>query len=592
MKKIVRKSALLGLVALSLGFAGCSANILDGVTTQKNAVSQEVVIGDKIIYGDKFSFESVYKDIFKDVERTAGAVRSARSAGEEVDFELAETDVIQMVYFSVQPSTVESIKLVYEKMGYLNPVELDKEIIQSCDPDKLIFKTVEFEDTENIEEYVNFETKYYYIATKEVEKEMSAILEGFEAIEEFEMITEEALERISNEIEEYAEECDKNARGIFSAIWGGIKKAANAVVTATQAVIDFIVKPYEISGTLEYTYNNQTVSAYGINVKNVTIGGSSNQTDINGKFNLGSRTDSAGLCFLWLDYENSACNLSNFLGVSASTLVKTAFPSCLQNVTITTNSDYANAKMAICSDMYARYQDESKRHSNIPQAVVWTTELGNGTSSSPAFHYLGAKSLPDVILTGVTAKAEKNALGKLETLHHEYTHFMHCVYTNNSRNFWDNVILSEIGCTIANATVDVINKIFDTSLETGFIYSYNFENPYVYFTENYAEWYSYVGCYGKGLVGSIIDPTKAAGLKITSDSNIFDNQAIFKSIVKLIGSADNLVEIIDRYDVITYNDLYKALVDDYPWLKTKINEAFKNNYKQKGTRTGNVIEYK
>ena len=28
-------------------------------------------------------------------------------------------------------------------------------------------------------------------------------------------------------------------------------------------------------------------------------------------------------------------------------------------------SDYANAKMAICSDMYSRYNDESKRHSNI-----------------------------------------------------------------------------------------------------------------------------------------------------------------------------------------------------------------------------------
>ena len=47
-----------------------------------------------------------------------------------------------------------------------------------------------------------------------------------------------------------------------------------------------------------------------------------------------------------------------------------------------------------------------------------------------------------------------------------------------------------------------------------------------------------------------------------------------------------------RSKITSCNDLYKALVDDYPWLKTKINEAFKNNYKQKGTRTGNVIEYK
>ncbi len=167
---------------------------------------------------------------------------------------------------------------------------------------------------------------------------------------------------------------------------------------------------------------------------------------------------------------------------------------------------------------------------------------------------------------------------------------MHCVYTNNSRNFWDNVILSEIGCAIATATVDFINEKFNTTLDTGYVEFYNFENPYVYFTENFAEWYSLVGCYGRGLVGSVSSPKIGNGLTKSNDTKTFDNQAIFKSIVKLIGSADNLVEIIDRYDVITYNDLYTALVDDYPWLKTKINEAFKNNYKQKGTRTGNVVE--
>lgn len=124
--------------------------------------------------------------------------------------------------------------------------------------------------------------------------------------------------------------------------------------TVTKTVIDFIVKPYEISGTLKYTYNNYTLPAYGVNVKNVIICGQNYVTDINGKFNLGSRTDSAGLCFIWLDYENDACKLTNFLGVTASTLVKTALPSYLQNVTIISNSDYANAKMAICSDMYSR----------------------------------------------------------------------------------------------------------------------------------------------------------------------------------------------------------------------------------------------
>lgn len=78
-----------------------------------------------------------------------------------------------MVYFSVHPSTVDSLKMINKKMGYLNPVELDKDIVQACDPDKLIFMTTEIEDIENIEYYVNFDAKYYYIVTKEIADEMS-----------------------------------------------------------------------------------------------------------------------------------------------------------------------------------------------------------------------------------------------------------------------------------------------------------------------------------------------------------------------------------------------------------------------------------
>ena len=418
----MKKSFILVLLTFTLVFTGCTVGVVDNLhsdrddlTAYDNIISQEVVIGDELIYGSEFSFENVYEAILGEIDNTARSVNSSRSAySDENYFELTEDDIIEMVYFSVQPSSVDSLKLINKKMGFLNPVELDKDIIQACDPDILIFKTTEIDDTENIENYVNFETKYYYIITKDVADEMSLILENFSVIEDFEMISETAIQRISDVCHEYSEEYDYDSRGIFANIWGGIKNAAktvaNAVSTITKTVVDFIIKPYEISGTLKYTYNNQTLPAYGINVKNVTIGGNNYVTNIDGKFNLGSRTDSAGLCFIWLDYENEACKLTNFLGVTASTLVKTALPSYLQNVTITSSSDYANAKMAICSDMYSRYNDESKRHSNIPQAVVWTTELGNGTSSAPTFHYRGANLLPDIILTGVTASSEKNML--------------------------------------------------------------------------------------------------------------------------------------------------------------------------------------
>lgn len=116
--------------------------------------------------------------------------------------------------------------MINKKMGYLNPVELDKDIVQACDPDKLIFMTTEIEDIENIEYYVNFDTKYYYIVTKEIADEMSLILEDFNVIEEFEMITEEAIERISAICQDYSEECDSNSRGIFARLWSGIKSAA------------------------------------------------------------------------------------------------------------------------------------------------------------------------------------------------------------------------------------------------------------------------------------------------------------------------------------------------------------------------------
>lgn len=333
-------------------------------------------------------------------------------------------------------------------------------------------------------------------------------------------------------------------------------------------------------------------------MQNVAIGGKNQNTDINGKFNLGARTDSAGLCFLWLNYENKACKLSNFLGVTASTLVKTALPSYLQNVKITSDSDYANAKMAICSDMLSRYNDESKRHSNIPRAVVWTTEFGNGTSSAPAFRVRGASILPDIILTGVTAnpKTPKEPLRRLRTAHHEYTHFLHCVYAGNKNNFWDNVVLSEIGCTLANATASLINKMFNTDISTGYTGSYDFTNPYVNFAENYAEWYSFVGCYSKGITGKDSKKDYETGTEYSSNTS-FKNQVIFTQLVTVLNnngytnSADRIVSVIDKYNVTTFNELYSSLTKQYPSLKTKIDDAFKTYYVTKGSKDGNVITY-
>lgn len=99
-------------------------------------------------------------------------------------------------------------------MGYLNPTELDKDIIQACDPDKIIFTSTNFDDLENIENYINFDTKYYYIVTKELANELSLLLENFNVIEDFEILTENAIERISTIYQEYSESSDYD-RGIF-----------------------------------------------------------------------------------------------------------------------------------------------------------------------------------------------------------------------------------------------------------------------------------------------------------------------------------------------------------------------------------------
>ena len=299
----------------------------------------------------------------------------------------------------------------------------------------------------------------------------------------------------------------------------------------------------------------------------------------------GEYSNARGLCSIWIDYSNSACSLSNFLNVTASTLVRMDVPSNLTNISIYNNSSYSNAKMAVCKDFLLRYEDESTRHSDIPKAYVWTTELGKGIASAPCFRQLGAEELPDIILTGLNSI---NA-DRLKTLHHEYTHFLHCVYAGNKNNFWNSVVESEIKCTVYTKLSDFITIINDYVNTGSFVNgTYDFTNPYVCFAENLAEWYSYVGCYGKGIMKSFLS-YKEKGYGTSSTESVFDKSCVFAELISdfyAIGLTDkelnsqqlklseSFIQIIDKDDVTTFNDFYKALVKEYPGNKELIDTVF------------------
>ncbi len=589
-KKTVRKSFLILLILC--GFISCKNHfmIIDEKESNNENEIQEIVIGDEIIYGEEFSFQEVYDEAFEELEEASRQI-SARTAYEVTEIsELSDEDFEQYVYFSVLPTSMNAIEKIKEHLGYLNPVEMDKEIIQACNPEKIILKEdVEITEETNPEEVINLDTKYYYILKKvEVEEKLQE-LEGYEVIEEFEMLTEAALERLKTEYAENLSLFEENcSRGIWSKIGKALKKAV-------EKVVDFVVKEYEIKGSAEYTVNGITVPAYGIRISNECILGKSSQTNKEGKFSVGSRSDAAGLCFLWVEFENEACKLSNILGIYASVLVKSNWPSKLTNVKIKADSDTENAKMAICDDLLRRYEDEKTRHGNIPKAKIWITEKGNGTSSAPCFNYLGANVLPDILLTGISAQNMQT----LETLHHEYTHYLHCVYAENNNSFWNDVVLSEIGCTVASATIEFIDLFFtEDDLKSPFVAgTYNFNNPHVCFAENLAEWYSYVGCYGQGAVGKV--KNNESGYGITSNSFYFDNVSLFTNLIKKFYSNSTMqqqlsfgmINLIDEYNITTFADFYDVLIKEYPSRKTVIQQVFKTYYNQHGTREGNVIKY-
>lgn len=590
----MKKSKLFLILVFILSLVSCRNDFLDSEIANSEIEDeiQEVIIGDEIIYGECFSFQDIYDEAFDNLENaTRQLIARSATADESSITEFSETDFEKMVYFSVLPTTIESVKIINTMMGYLNPTEMDKELIQSCDAEKLIFKNdVVITDDTIVEEAVNFDVKYYYITTKDEADILSTMLEGFEIIEEFETLTDEALLRLQTECEELLIDYeDDESRGIFSIIGNAIKKAVNAVKS-------FIVTKHDIKGTLYYEVDEIKVPAYGINISNVCIGGNDDDTNKSGEFSLGSRTDAQGLCFLWLNYENDACKLSNMLGITASTLVKTDWPSKLKNVKITTSSDYANAKMSVCSDLLKRYDDELTRHTNIPKAIVWSTELGDGVSSAPCFRYLGFEKLPDIILTGLSA----DSINSLQTLHHEYTHFLHCVYTKNKNTFWDKVVLSEIGCTIATAALNVLDYFFEDDLNSPYVAgTYNFENPYVCFAENLAGWYSFVGCYGQGDVGKMQEDYYGYGHY--SNTEIYDNSDVFAKLISKFYSnatttqkqklAFEFINLIDLYDITTFAEFYDVLIKKYPSKKSYIQSVFKTYYKQYGSKDGNVINY-
>lgn len=131
-----------------------------------------------------------------------------------------------------------------------------------------------------------------------------------------------------------------------------------------------------------------------------------------------------------------------------------------------------------------------------------------------------------------------------------------------------------------------------------------FTNPYVNFAENLAEWYSYVGCYGKG----VLSKTKyQKGYGYIFDNQIYINSKLFSELVSLLyndfnGASTNskyqlcatsFITIIDKYDVTTFNDFYSALIKEFPSKNVMIQTIFETPsiYTVYGDKMGNVINY-
>lgn len=508
-----KKLCVFILTSLSLFLFSCQFEVLKS----NDGTTEEIVIGDEVIYGEEFSLGVIYSE-------------NARAAS------ISEDQLTEMVYFSVCPTSVDEVYKVNETMGFLNPIMMNKEIIQACDSESLIMKNdIELNDDIDAEDLLNVGINYYYIVEKSKSFELENTLENYSVIEEFSMPKEE-----------YLEEADEGraARKIFG-------------------------KSY-INGKAQYSIGGKTVPAYGIKMRRGFS--HTNETNIKGEFSLGYSRNIWGLSWIWADYVNDACILSNVLNLNASTLLKVAFPSKLTGVTINATSEYATAKMAICNEILRRYEQEKKRGNSLKRAIVWTTQLGNGTSSAPCFDYLGNENMVDIFLTG--CKNYASNAGFLKVVHHEYTHYMHCLSTKNKNGFYNNVIESEIKSSVKSTIINFVNKILETNFKAEF---YDFSNKYVLFTENLSEWYSLVG-FENGAYGEAAKVTKYYGEKIGSST--YDCQNVFAKLVeKKVLTAEDIIKIICSDKTITFQEFYDSTVKYYPYRKKDIENVFKDYYK-------------
>lgn len=199
-------------------------------------------------------------------------------------------------------------------------------------------------------------------------------------------------------------------------------------------------------------------------------------------------------------------------------------PSNLHHVTINADSNYANGKMAICSELLTRYNEEKAKYGSIAKARIWTTEFGRETSSAPCFYYLTLErvKLPDLFLCNVDEYTNNSE--RLSAVHHEYTHFLHATFTKNKDYFWDSLVFSEMKTGIIDTFPGFTDMVLHNTdytrdslkEELELVGMYDFKNPYVCFAECLAYWYEWVA-YSKGVYGSRYDDEYMNGKEVIGD---------------------------------------------------------------------------
>lgn len=86
---------------------------------------------------------------------------------------------------------------------------------------------------------------------------------------------------------------------------------------------------------------------------------------------------------------------------------------------------------------------------------------------------------------------------------------------------------------------------------------------------------------------------------VIGDELIYGDEYSFENVYKaILGEIDETTRSISyarsaSSEAMSFelNELYKALITEYPLLKTKINNAFQSYYIQEGSKTGNLIDF-